>query len=82
MFTVLLVIMLAPLLFRNNYDLFTYIPYSHHRPLLPRLTGDVAWWLESWNSTPKTLGSIPWRGRVTNRFSVPPSQLLCRLVCA
>ena len=31
---------------------------------------------------PKTLGSIHWWGRVRGRFSVPPSQLLCRLVCA
>ena len=44
------------------------------------IQGDVAQWLESWNSNPKTLGSIPGRGRVNNSFSVPPSQLLCRLV--
>ena len=30
--------------------------------------------LDSWNSNPKTLGSIPWRGRVRSSFSVPPSQ--------
>ena len=41
---------------------------------------DVAQWLESWN--PKALGSIPWRIGVSNSFSVPPSQLLSRLVCA
>ena len=29
---------------------------------------DVAQWLESRNSNPKTLGSIPWRGGVTNSF--------------
>ena len=34
------------------------------------------------NANPKTLGSIPWRGRVSTSFSIPPSQLLCRLVCA
>ena len=27
-------------------------------------------------------GFDPWRGRVRGSFSVPPSQLLCRLVCA
>ena len=43
------------------------------------LTGDVAQWLlVSQNSNPKTLGSILWRSRVRNNFSVPPSQLLCR----
>ena len=26
--------------------------------------GDATHWLESWNSNPKTLGSIPWSGRV------------------
>ena len=30
----------------------------------------------------KTLGSIPWWGRVQGSFSIPLSQLLCRLVCA
>ena len=30
---------------------------------------------------PKTLGSIPWQGRVRDSFSVSLSQLLCRLVC-
>ena len=45
--------------------------------------GDVvAWWLEHRNSNPKTLGPIPWWGRVRTGFSIPPSQLLCRLVCA
>ena len=45
-------------------------------------TGDVAR-LESHNySNPKTLGLIPWWGRVSNSFMVPPSQLLRRLVCA
>ena len=38
-------------------------------------TGDVAQWLEGRNSKPKTLGSIPRRGRVRNSFSVPPGQL-------
>ena len=46
------------------------------------LTGDIAQWLESWNSNPKTLSSIPWRGSVSTNFCVPPSQLLCRHVCA
>ena len=36
-----------------------------------RLTGDVAQWLESRNSSPKTLGSIPSRGRVTRAVSCP-----------
>ena len=38
-----------------------------------------AQWLESQNSNPKTLGLIPWRGRVSSLFCVPPHQLLCRL---
>ena len=33
--------------------------------------------VERWTCNPKTLGSIPWWGRVRNSFSVPPSQLLC-----
>ena len=45
-------------------------------------TGDVAQSLEHQNSNPKTLGSTPWRGWVRDNFSVPPSQLLCRLVSA
>ena len=45
-------------------------------------TGDGAQWLVSWNSNPKTLGLIPWWGRVRDSFSIPLSQLLCRLVCA
>ena len=36
----------------------------------------------SWKSNPKTLGSIPWRGKVRNSFSVPPSELLCTLARA
>ena len=40
------------------------------------MTGDVAQWLERRNSNPKTLGSISWRGRVSSRFSVPPSKSL------
>ena len=43
--------------------------------------GGVPQWLEH----PKTLGSIPWQGRVSDVqvfFSVRPSQLLCRLLCA
>ena len=47
-----------------------------------RMTGDVAQWLQSRNSNPKTLDSIPWWGGVRDSLSVPPSQLLCRLVCA
>ena len=49
-----------------------------------RITGEVAQWLERRNSNLKTLDSIPSRGRVTVSFSfsAPPSQLLCRLVCA
>ena len=31
------------------------------------------------NSNPKTLGSIPGLGRLRDSFSIPPSQLLCRL---
>ena len=46
------------------------------------MMGDVVLWLERRNSNPKTLGSIPWWGRVRGSFSVPPSQLLCRLVRA
>ena len=46
------------------------------------LMGDVAQWLERQTSNRKTLGSIPWLGRMRYSFSVPPSQLLCRLVCA
>ena len=33
--------------------------------------------VERGTSNRKTLGSIPWRGRVNTPFSVPPSQLLC-----
>ena len=36
--------------------------------------GDVAQWLESRNSNPKTLGSIPWQCRVRDSLS-PLSQL-------
>ena len=46
------------------------------------MMGDVAQWLVSRKSNPKTLGSIPWWGRVRDNFSIPPSQLMCRLVCA
>ena len=46
------------------------------------LTKDAAQWLERRNSNPKTLGSIPWRSRVRGSFSIPPSQLLRRIVCA
>ena len=54
-----------------------------HHPFKPQhMLGDVAQWLVRRNSNPKTLGSIPWRGRVRDSFSVSPSQLLCRLVCA
>ena len=42
-------------------------------------TGDVAQWLVRQNSNPKTLGSIPWRGRVRDNVSVPPGQLMCRI---
>ena len=46
-------------------------------------SGDVAQWLVRRNSYPKTLGSIPWRGKGRGQFfSVPQSQHLCRLVCA
>ena len=41
--------------------------------------GDVTEWLVRWNSNPKTLVSIPWRGRVSNSFSIPRNQLLYRL---
>ena len=51
-------------------------PLSAVSLVLP-LMGDVAQWLESRNSNPKTLGSIPRRGRVKSSFPVPPSQLLC-----
>ena len=46
------------------------------------LMGDIPQWLEHWNLNLKTLGSTPWWGRVRDSFSVPPSQLLCRLLCA
>ena len=47
------------------------------------VTGDVAQWLEGRNSNPKTLGSIPWRGRVRERvFSRPSESTLERFVCA
>ena len=50
---------------------FTYIP------------GTLAQWSESWNSKPTTPGSIPRQaGWGTVFLSLPPSQLLCRLVCA
>ena len=44
-------------------------------------TVDIAQWLDlgHQHSNPKTLGSIHWRGRVRDSFSVLPSQLLCRL---
>ena len=52
--------------------------YRHyHRPML-----DVVAIQEGNYSYPKTLGLIPWRGKVKNSFSVPPSRLLCRLICA
>ena len=38
--------------------------------------------IECRNSNPTILGSIPWWGRVKDGFSVPPSQHLCRLLCA
>ena len=34
------------------------------------MTGDVAQWFESRISNPKTLGSIPWRGKVSNSLSL------------
>ena len=43
---------------------------------------DIVQWMESQILNPKTLGSILWRVRVRDSFSVPPSQLLYRLVCA
>ena len=59
--------------------------FSQNGPYLRR--GNVAQWLEHGKSNPKTVGSIHWRGRVRHRYwfffsSIPPSQLLCRLVCA
>ena len=44
--------------------------------------GDVAQWLMCRDSNLSTLHSIPWWGRVRNIFFVPPSQLLCKLLCA
>ena len=41
---------------------------------------DIAQWLESRKSNPKTLCLIPWRGRVRNKFSIPPSHLHSGLV--
>ena len=38
--------------------------------LTEHMAGDVAEWLEGRNSYPKTLGSIPWRGRVSSSFSL------------
>ena len=40
-----------------------------------------AQWVEHQNTKPKTLGSIPWSGRVRDSFSVNPSQILCRFNC-
>ena len=48
-------------------------------------TGDVAQWLVHRNSqieARRPRVRAPWRGGVKNSFSFPPSQLLCRLVCA
>ena len=46
------------------------------------MMGDVVQSLECDNCNLKALGSIPWWGRVKHsNLSVPPSQLLCRLVC-
>ena len=39
--------------------------------------GDIAQWLVSRNSNPKTMGSIPWWVEVGDSSSVPLSQLLC-----
>ena len=44
--------------------------------------GTLAQWLLPQNSNLKTLGSIPWQGRVGGCCSVPPSPVLCRLVSA
>ena len=44
--------------------------------------GGMAQWLVRLNSNPKTLGLIVFQGRVTDSFSVSPSQLLCRFVRA
>ena len=45
-----------------------------------RRGADVAQWLHHRNYNPKTLGLIPWRGRVRNSFL--SLQLLCRRVSA
>ena len=63
--------------FSLSHDLRSTSPTPHSLTM-----EGVAQWLESPNSNLKTLGSIPWRGRVRDNFSVPPSQLLCRLLCA
>ena len=38
--------------------------------------GDVAQWLESRNSNPKTMGSIPWLVRVSDRLFCPSESTL------
>ena len=66
---------------RHNHDC-TGVNSEGQKKLLSLLsmTGDVAQWLEHRNSNPKTLGSIPWLGRVRGSISVSPSQLLCCVV--
>ena len=41
----------------------------------------TAQWLERQNSNLKTLGSTPWRGRVKDSFSIPPSPLVQSCLC-
>ena len=53
---------------------YIYIKRSGPRTGDIVMTGDGGQWLDSQNSNPKTLGSIPWRGRVRNSvFPVHPA---------
>ena len=70
---------------RGDWQLSETKPQTHRRLKYEhfriKVRTKLAQWLESRISSPKTVGSIPWRSRVRNSFSVPPSQILCRLVC-
>ena len=64
----------------NNTNSFS-VTHTHTHSTRS-LTTDTWGCLHFSPHNPKTLGSIPWWGRVRHIFSVPPTQLLCRLVCA
>ena len=72
--------------FRNRQNVCVAIPagrtFHQIAKCVSDMLGDVAQKFVRRNWNPKILGSIPWRGRVTNSFSVPPSQLFYRLICA